>query len=93
VFIQISESMTGRALRTRQWTYLAVAPDGKSREAATQYVEHQLYDLLADPHQLVNLAGRRETRDLAAHLRERLRARMAEAGEPPAEILPAPLYP
>ncbi len=93
VFIQISESMTARALRTPQWTYVVAVPDGKSQEAAPRYVEHQLYDLLADPHQLVNLAGRVETRQVAAHLRERLRARMMEAGEQESEILPAPLYP
>jgi arylsulfatase A-like enzyme len=93
VFIQISESMTGRALRTPQWTYVVATPDGKSRESASEYLEHQLYDLFADPHQLVNLAGRRETRTIAEKLRDRLRARMAEAGEEPAEILPAPMYP
>ena len=93
VFIQISESMTGRALRTPQWTYVVAVPDGKSRESAPQYVEYQLYDLMADPHQLVNLAGRRETQAVAGRLRERLRARITEAGEEPAEILSAPLYP
>jgi arylsulfatase A-like enzyme len=93
VFIQISESMTGRALRTPQWTYVVAEPDGKSHPSAPTYVEYQLYDLFADPHQLVNLAGRRETRDIAAHLRERLLIRMKEAGEQPSQILPAPLYP
>ena len=83
--------MTGRALRTPQWTYVVAAP-GREQSAA-RYSEYQLYDLYADPHQLVNLAGRRETRDVSAHLRERLRARMQEAGEAPAEILPATLYP
>jgi arylsulfatase A-like enzyme len=93
VFIQISESMTGRALRSPQWTYVVVEPDGKSNPSANTYVEYQLYDLFADPHQLVNLAGRRETRDIAAHLRERLLIRMREAGEEQSQILPAPLYP
>jgi arylsulfatase A-like enzyme len=93
VFVQISESMTARALRTPQWTYVVVAPDGSSQPSAPHYVEYQLYDLLADPHQLVNLAGRRETREVSARLRERLRARMTEAGEAQAEITPAPLYP
>lgn len=93
VFIQISESMTARVLRTAQWTYVVVVPDGKSQLEANRYVEHQLYDLLADPHQLVNLCGRRETREVASHLRERLRALITEAGEPPAEIVPAALYP
>jgi arylsulfatase A-like enzyme len=93
VFIQISESMTGRALRTPDWTYVAAVPDGRSRESAAQYAEYQLYDLRADPHQLLNLAGRRETRDVAARLGARLRARMIEAGEAPAEIVAAHLYP
>jgi arylsulfatase A-like enzyme len=93
VFIQITESMTGRALRTPQWTYIVAEPDGKSHSSATTYVEYQLYDLFADPHQLVNLAGRLETREIAAHLRERLLIRMREAGEEQSQILPAPLYP
>lgn len=93
VFIQISESMTGRALRTPQWTYIVAAPDGKSRPFGTSYVEYQLYDLFADPHQLVNLVGRAETREISTHFRERLALRMREAGEGPSEILPAPLYP
>jgi arylsulfatase A-like enzyme len=92
VFVQISESMTGRALRTPQWTYVVVAPDGKSQAAVSQHVEYHLYDLFADPHQLVNLAGRRETRDVASRLRERLLTRMAEAGEQPAHIEAAPRY-
>ena len=92
-FVQISESMTGRALRTPQWTYVVAVPDGTSHESAPRYTEYQLYDLYSDPHQLVNLAGRRETREIASQLRERLKARMAEAGEAPAEIVPAPLYP
>src|SRR5262249_1086361 len=93
VFIQISESMTARALRTPHWTYVVAVPDGSSQASASHYVEYQLYDLLADPNQLVTLAGRGETREIAARLRERLRARMIEAGEAPADIAPAPLYP
>jgi arylsulfatase A-like enzyme len=93
VFIQISESMTARALRTPQWTYVVAVPDGTSQASAARYVEYQLYDLLADPDQLLNLAGRRETREISTQLRERLLARMAEAGEARAEIAPAPLYP
>jgi arylsulfatase A-like enzyme len=93
VFIQISESMTARALRTPQWTYVVAVPDGTSKESSAQYVEYQLYDRRADPHELVNLAGRRETQQVSTQLRERLRARIVEAGEAPAEIAPAHLYP
>ena len=93
VFIQISESMTGRALRTPQWSYIVAEPNGKSHPSASTYVEYQLYDLFADPHQLVNLAGRRETREISGYLRDRLLVRIKEAGEEPSQILPAPLYP
>lgn len=95
VFIMISESMVGRALRTEEWTYAVVAPNLRPREdtASDHYVEYQLYNLYADPHQLVNLAGRREYQEIAAKLRERLRARMVEAGDREARIEPAQFYP
>ena len=93
VFVQISESMTGRALRTPQWSYVVAQPDGASQPHAASYTEYQLYDLFSDPDQLVNLAGRRQTRDISTQLRGRLAARMTEAGESSAEIKPAALYP
>lgn len=64
-----------------------------------------MYDLAADPHQLLNLAGRHDPPELvhydgdrplpevAAYLQERLIARMVEAGEPKAEIDERHLYP
>lgn len=93
IFIQISESMTGRALRTPEWTYVVAQPDGKSAASSPEYEEYQLYNLYDDPYQLVNLAGRTETRDISRVLREQLLARMADAGEQPAEIKAKPLYP
>jgi arylsulfatase A-like enzyme len=93
VLVQISESMTGRMLRTPEWAYVVVQPDGKSQAASTQYEEYQLYNLYSDPHQLLNLAGRRETREISTSLRERLRKKMIDAGEEASEIKPRPLYP
>ena len=93
VFVQISESMTGRELRTPEWAYVVAQPDGKSQASSLQYEEYQLYNLYSDPHQLVNLAGRVETREISNVLRERLRQKMVEAGEAMAEIKPRPLYP
>src|SRR5262249_15753602 len=89
VFVQISESMTGRALRAPQWAYVVAQPDGTSHPSSSSYTEYQLYD----PAQLATLAGRRERRDVSTKLRRRLVARMTEAGESPAEIKPAALYP
>lgn len=95
VFIQVSESMVARALRTERWKYCVVAPEGQGwRDSASdRYVEYQLYDLFADPHELVNVAGRKEYQDIAAQLRERLKARMMEAGEAEPQIEPARFYP
>ncbi len=92
VFVQISESMVARALRTERWTYCAVALDkqGNRDPAGERYSELFLYDNYADPAQLVNLVGRNGYREIAAHWRERLAARIVEAGEAPAEIVPYP---
>jgi arylsulfatase A-like enzyme len=106
-FIQISESMVARALRTDQWTYCVADPtaDGGRDPQSMHYQEYQMYNLAADPHQLLNLAGRKDRPELvhydgdrplpevAAHLRERLIARMVEAGEPRPEIEERHLYP
>jgi arylsulfatase A-like enzyme len=107
VYVQISETQTGRALRTPQWTYAVVDPrSGRTSAAASdQYEEYQMYNNFDDPHQLLNLAGRQDNpklthhqgvlsmQDAAAYLRERLLARMVEAGEPRAEIRERFLYP
>jgi arylsulfatase A-like enzyme len=90
VFVQISESMVGRALRSERWTYCAVAPGvgGATAPGAETYVDSHLYDDYADPHQLVNLVGRRQFAEVADRLRARLQARMVEAGEAAVEIRP-----
>jgi len=88
VFVQISESMIGRALRSERWTYCVTAPGatGNSGSGSDVYVESHLYDAFADPHQLVNLVGRRQFEEVADRLRVRLLERMQAAGEPLAEI-------
>jgi len=91
--VQISESMTGRAIRTRDWTYCVADVSGARTAAAKTYTEYQMYDQGADPNELVNLAGRQEYRQKANELRESLKRLLASAGEPEAEILHAPLYP
>lgn len=90
VFIQMSEFWVARALRTPEWTYTMAASRGNGKfrpePNAPEYVSFQLYDNRADPNQLVNLAGRKETRLIEEQLRERLRARMQEAGDKRAEL-------
>ena len=111
VFIQISESETARALRTPEFTYCALAPDANPERdsGSLHYRDFQLYDNRADPYQLVNLAGRLDTRwptkillhhvgnrsmeEITANLRQRLIERMVQAGEPRPEISYWPYYP
>ena len=92
--VQISESMTGRAIRTKDWTYCIADPTGATKEpASTNYHEYQIYDQRNDPAELVNLAGRKEYREIADGLRDQLKELMAQAGEAESEIVPAKLYP
>ena len=92
--IQISESMTGRAIRTRDWTYCVADPTGAtSQPSSTNYHEYQIYDQRNDPHELVNLAGRKEYRETADQLCDQLKKLMVTAGEADPEIAAAKLYP
>lgn len=92
--VQISESMTARALRTREWTYCVADATGATKQPASKsYQEYQLYDQRNDPHELVNLAGRKEYRAVASTLRGKLSEKIVAAGEAAPEITPAKLYP
>jgi arylsulfatase A-like enzyme len=91
VFIQISESQIGRAIRTARWKYSVSVPgvSGNSAPGADEYVEEFLYDLQADPHELTNLINQAAYAPIKAGLRERLLARMVAAGEAAPTIVPA----
>lgn len=95
IYAQISESQVGRAIRTRRWKYSvrADAADANQQSGAPVYREEFLYDLLADPHELTNLAGVDTFAAVSAQLRERLRERVQTAGEPMPAIVPAPSRP
>ena len=83
VFIQISESQVGRAIRTRRWKYAVDAPDkhGWDDSASDVYIESELYDLFADPYELHNLAGYESHRAVSDVLRGRLIQQMIQAQE------------
>jgi arylsulfatase A-like enzyme len=89
VFIQLSEAGIGRAVRTERWKYCVTAPDQGVNGGSEVYLETHLYDLWADPHELTNLVGRGPYRAVADELQQRLRRRMAEAGESDPKIVPA----
>jgi len=80
VFVQISESQTGRAIRTEKWKYCVKAPGG-SRIASDRYIEHHLYDLEADPHERKNLIRDPSLEKVREDLARILKRRMVEAGE------------
>jgi len=92
VFIQISESHVGRALRTERWKYSVRAPDrnGWEHPDSDVYVEDFLYDLESDPHELHNLVKEPSLAEVRAELAAALKRRMVEAGEREPEIRPAP---
>lgn len=85
VFVQISESQVGRAVRTARWKYVVTAPAAHPWHecGADRYVETELYDLAADPYELDNLAGLPSHRAVADTLREGLLRWMARVGEKP----------
>lgn len=92
VYFEMSEFVTGRGLRTPQYTYAVMAPKRPGWTAvagADLYVEYMLYDLAADPYQHVNLAGRATHRTIAEDLRKRLLERIREASGATPSIEPA----
>jgi arylsulfatase A-like enzyme len=95
VYIGMREFVTGRILRTPQWTYAVAAPKRpgwKAAERSETYVEYMLYDSYADPFQHTNLAGFTQMREVTARLREHLLDRIGAAGDPRPAIEP-PWFP
>jgi len=95
VFVQISESQTGRAIRTRSHTYSVRAPGHAARLGhrapdAPVYVEDALYDNTVDPHQRNNLVADPAFGDLRRQLGDRLLAEVARfEGASPRIVEPA----
>ena len=91
VFVQISESQIGRAIRSHRWKYGVNAPgkDGWAEPGSDMYLEQYIYDLENDPHELENLAGQQAIRRVADELSDTLKRRMVAAGERRPEIRPA----
>jgi len=90
VFVQISESQVGRAIRTRKWKY-SVRARGKSGGAVAssdRYTEDFLYNLENDPHERDNLVADPQFTAVRAELATILTRRMVEAGEAKPQILP-----
>ncbi|MBR6784818.1 MAG: sulfatase-like hydrolase/transferase [Clostridia bacterium] len=81
VFMQISESQIGRAVRTDKWKYSVTAPNADCA-FAKKYTEDCLYDLEADPYERNNLVSDPEYKAEREMLRGILLEYMKKAGEP-----------
>lgn len=89
VFIQISESEVGRAIRTSRWKYGVVAKeDPWDCSGAGVYYEKYLYDLEADPAEQNNLVKGSYYTEVRQQLAEKLKECMGKAGEEIPAILP-----
>ena len=93
-YFQISQSICGRGIRTRDWCYCAYDPTVEKGEAAysLNYQDFVLYSIGGDPQQLVNLIGRPTYQDVADRLRAELVRRIVAAGEPRPDIKPVHVY-
>ncbi|MDO5416843.1 MAG: sulfatase-like hydrolase/transferase [Lachnospiraceae bacterium] len=91
IFIQISESQVGRAIRTDRWKYSVEAPDKHPihDSGSEEYTETFLYDLEHDPYELHNLIHSEAHAPVCRVLAEKLKACMAQAGETIPVIHPA----
>ena len=82
VFIQISESQIGRAVRTKEWKYSARAVgSGEMGHSAVHYFDDFLYDLKNDPHEKINLVNNSKYRETLLSMRALLSREMVNAGE------------
>jgi len=90
VFIQISESQVGRAVRTHKWKYSVRAKDknGGRDSSGDRYTEDHLYDLEKDPHERNNLVADSKFADIRAQLAKTLKRRIIAAGEKEPVIVP-----
>jgi arylsulfatase A-like enzyme len=93
-YVQISQSICGRAIRTADWTYCAYdpsIPEGNA-EGSANYTDFALYSLAGDPYQQVNLVGRREYKTVCDQLRDELKKMIVTNGEPEPTITPTLFY-
>lgn len=91
VFIQISESQCGRAIRTDQYKYSVrtLAPIGYTQYKSKVYFEDFFYDLKDDPYEKVNLVKSPAYKAERIRMKKLLINEMVKAGEDVPIILPA----
>jgi uncharacterized sulfatase len=90
IFMQISESQVGRAIRIKEWKYSVKAPglDGNFYSCSETYTEDFLYDLKNDPYERNNLVACPDFVEKRNELSKLLIKRMTVIGEKVSVILP-----
>jgi arylsulfatase A-like enzyme len=93
-YIQLSQAICGRAIRTEEWIYCAFDPKVVHGEAefSQSYEDFALYSLTGDPYQVVNLIGRPEYKNICDELRRRLKEMIVANHEPEPAISPVSWY-
>lgn len=91
VYIQISESYVGRALRTQRYKYVIWSPetDPWDEPAAPVYREKYLFDLAEDPLEKRNLLHDPAYGEIRRDLQRHILQKAKEAGEGGLKIYPA----
>ncbi|MBQ4103059.1 MAG: sulfatase-like hydrolase/transferase [Clostridia bacterium] len=90
VFIQISESQVGRAIRTKKYKYSVRAfGNGFAKKDSKVYYEDYLYDLENDPYEKMNLANDKNFKEIRKNLAKQLSDEMEKAWELKPKIKPA----
>jgi len=91
VFMQISESQCGRAIRTDRFKYAIrdLSPVGYAHHSSNVYFEDYLYDLKNDPIEKNNLIKDSKYKNIRQELKYLLLEQMKNAGESAPVILPA----
>ncbi len=90
VFIQISESQVGRAIRTQKYKYsIRAFASGKAKKDSKVYFEDYLYDLENDPYEKMNLANDKNFKEIRKNLAKQLSDEMEKAWELKPKIRPA----
>lgn len=91
VFMQISESQCGRAIRTDRFKYAVrdLSPVGYAHHSSKVYFEDYLYDLQNDPIEKHNLVKNPKYNKIRQELKYLLLEQMKNAGEETPVILPA----
>ncbi|MEG1311405.1 MAG: sulfatase-like hydrolase/transferase [Romboutsia sp.] len=75
IFIQISESYIGRAIRTKKYKYCIVdyTKNPYKDKDSVEYTEKYLYDLEKDPLEKVNLINDESYHDIRTELRDKVK--------------------